>query len=256
MIKIKRASCPQTLKKDEDAFRKNDYSKDDVKKALLEMQHRKCCYCEINLDTLGSSIREVDHYIPKTAANFKNTSGKTQWHLANSWTNLLYSCRNCNSKKSNKHPFDQITSERRFIDPTFEDTNPENDIDFIIEEDFMMHNMRGKTNLGRTTCEMLQFYARSDLFNGFFKVSLGIKININNLIIALINDNTVECEAIKQKLSNAMSAHREFAAFQRAFIAKKIKSLNEVIIPKLEKMHDKSFDKITIVFPKGAEVLK
>lgn len=256
VIKIKRANCPQSLNKAYNAFRKNDYSNNNVKETLLIMQHRKCCYCEVELDKSGPLTKEVEHYIPKSADDFKDASGNTQWHLANSWTNLLFSCRNCNGKKSNQHPFDQCTGERRLIDPTCEDIDPEEHIDFILDEDFMMHNVRGKTPLGQTTSEMLQFAIRSDLFGGFLKVSLKIEGYIGELIIALINGNNVKCNAMKKDLRRMMSAHCEFAAFRRAFISKKIKRLNEEIIPKLEAEYNNAFDRITIDIPQGAEVVE
>ncbi len=255
MIKINRENCPDPLNKPDEEFRKQDYAHVDVKNALLRSQHNKCCYCEIDLDRAGSLMKEVDHYIPHTADGFKNSSGITEWHLANNWNNLLFSCRNCNNKKRNKHPFSNSGASRSLIDPTEDTCNPENEIDFILDDGLLAHNINGKTTLGGTTTQMLGFNVRSELIGGFLRISTVLQSKINELIIALINDNVSQIAELKAELSRSMSAHCEFAAFRRAFIDKKIHELNQQIIPKLEKHHNKTIALIEIDFPQGADVI-
>lgn len=254
MIKINREDCPPYLNKPEQNFRKRDYANTDVKEAILRMQRRKCCYCEIDLDRSGSLMKEVDHYIPRTAEEFQDQAGNPQWHLANSWTNLLFSCRNCNSKKSNKHPFGNTGGQRLLIDPTEATCDPEDNIDFILDDGLLAHNIKGKTSLGGTTTEMLRFNVRTELIGGFFRISLELQNKINDLLLALLDKNDTRIEALKAELSRSMSAHCEFAAFRRAFMAKKIQVLNRETIPYLERRHNKEIDSIEIDFPKGAEV--
>lgn len=52
-----------------------------------------------------------------------------------------------------------------------------------------------------------------------------------------------------------MSAHCPFAAFLRNFIAKGLKELNEIQIPKLEQQYGRTFERIEIHFPKGFETI-
>lgn len=256
MIKIKRAraDCPASLNKQENEFKEGDYKKPDVKEALLSMQHRKCCYCEIDLDKSGSLMREIEHYIPRTADDFKNQDGHTQWHLANSWKNLLFSCRNCNNKKRNKHPFGNTGGQRLLVDPTENTCDPENEISFILDDGLLAHNIKGKTSLGSTTTKMLGFNVRTELIGGFLKISLKLQKKINDLLLALLNNNVSQIAALKAELSRSMSAHCEFAAFRRAFMARKIQELNRETIPELEIRHNKEIGRIEIDFPQGAEV--
>ena len=254
MIKIKRGNCPPSLDKQEKEFRKGDYKKPDVKEALLSMQHRKCCYCEINLDGSGLLMKEIEHYIPRTAEDFKDENGNPQWHLADSWTNLLFSCRNCNNKKRNKHPFDNTGGQRLLIDPTDSNCDPEDYIGFILDDGVWGHDIRGKILLGRTTSEILGFKERVDLYKKFSKIARAIQIKIDELTFALLNGNTSQVKEITNDLPKIMSAHRECAAFRRAFMAKKMQELNREIIPELERRHNKEIDRVEIDFPQGAEV--
>lgn len=254
VIKIKRGNCPPSLDKQEKEFRKGDYKKPDVKEALLSMQHRKCCYCEINLDESGLLMKEIEHYIPRSAEDFKDENGNPQWHLANSWTNLLFSCRNCNNKKRNKHPFDSTGGQRLLIDPTDDNCDPEDYIGFILDDGVLGHDFRGEKPLGRTTIEILGFKERVDLFAKYIKIARAIQIKIDELTFALLNGNTSQVKEITNDLPKIMSAHRECAAFQRALINKKIEDLNATILPKLEKQYNKTLSKISIVNPpKGAD---
>ncbi len=56
------------------------YDGEDVKKALGDLYHGKCAYCE-QLSNL-----EIEHYRPKEA----------YFWLKIEWTNLLYACHDCN----------------------------------------------------------------------------------------------------------------------------------------------------------------
>lgn len=112
MILITRGSEPQVLI---DARRKNlpgleqiiaagrkpksaeiiGYGHPDVRKALWNAQHRKCCYCEKEIEL---PYEDVEHFRPKAEAD--RLPGSTlrygYWWLACTWENLLYACRQCN----------------------------------------------------------------------------------------------------------------------------------------------------------------
>lgn len=70
---------------------KTVWNKPFIRKALLEMSHGKCCYCECHIDRSG--LMHVDHFLPK--AKYPD--------LVVDWENLLPSCHHCNT---NKHEHD------------------------------------------------------------------------------------------------------------------------------------------------------
>lgn len=86
------------LSKDDidDNVYKGKYTKDkktfyDVRDPLSEMYHHKCCYCE----TIEHAP-EVEHYRPKKRVKEEKTHKGYFW-LCYEWTNLLPSCRYCNT---------------------------------------------------------------------------------------------------------------------------------------------------------------
>lgn len=250
MINIRRTSCPVCLNKPEDEFVKNDCRKEEVINALSSMQHGKCCYCERKLNNLGRTEREVEHYIPKIA--FGDRDGNIQWHLANKWDNLLYACRSCNSSKGQQLPFNSTTSEREIIDPCCKDIDPEDHIDFIIDDLFIFFVEQDGSSLGRSTIEKLKLDERSDLFGEFRRIKSIIDLQIVELVNAYMNHDTTSVTSNKNELSRATSAHLPFAAFQRKYIVKRLKELNNQR-PKFEARYGMSFDEIEINIHKGYE---
>ena len=73
------------------------YKTKDVKKALEELYHNKCAFCETNVERW-----DVEHFRPKSLY---------PW-LAFSWDNLLLACPTCNGNKSNH--FETITKRAKF----------------------------------------------------------------------------------------------------------------------------------------------
>lgn len=67
------------------------YRLNDVKMALGAIFHRKCAYCEKQLE---KGYYEVEHYRPKAAAIGDPHPG--YWWLALKWNNLLPTCPGCN----------------------------------------------------------------------------------------------------------------------------------------------------------------
>jgi len=65
-----------------------------VVRALQDAQHNKCCYCERFVE---DKYHDVEHWRPKARAD--RTHGAIDpgyWWLAWTWSNLLFSCNNCN----------------------------------------------------------------------------------------------------------------------------------------------------------------
>ena len=82
------------------------YGHEDVKRALVAMHSRKCCYCESYVR--HTSPGTIDHYRPKAASQQSvgdpfNRPG--YYWLAYDWENLLFSCPICNQTcKRNQFP--------------------------------------------------------------------------------------------------------------------------------------------------------
>lgn len=127
---------PEEYRSGAKKFTFNDgiYNHRSVKDALVDMQHRKCCYCESRF--LDTSWGTVDHFRPKTA--IRHGPGKAleypgYYWLAFHWDNLLVSCEKCNTLKGSSFPLydpgsrarchhDESTDEEPLlVDPAGED---------------------------------------------------------------------------------------------------------------------------------------
>ena len=75
------------------------YKHDSVKKALRDLFHGKCAYCESFY--AATQPMDVEHFRPK--GGFIGDDGKLAkpgyWWLASEWTNLLPSCIDCNRRR-------------------------------------------------------------------------------------------------------------------------------------------------------------
>jgi uncharacterized protein (TIGR02646 family) len=116
------------------------YGLQTVKRALVEAQHSKCCFCESKAGMDG----DVEHFRPK--AGFSQgpgapIEGPGYYWLAYEWTNLLLACAICNQRfKRNLFPLADPAARARshrddparevplFIDPGTMD--PEEHISF------------------------------------------------------------------------------------------------------------------------------
>ncbi len=254
MIIIKRTECPTSLDKHNNEFVENDYKKGDVIVALLDMQYRKCCYCEKSLKDNERTENEVEHFIPRNA--LKDEYGSVQWHLANMWENLLFSCRTCNSRKGIKPPFNATTKKQEIINPSCEDIDPEKHIDFVLDTAvYISFKPKDNSNLGRLTIERLKLNTRRDLVRHFRQLKHEIESEFIYLTNAVESDNNMAIDEHKQALVRVMSADKPFAAFSRKYIGERLRKFNEEDLPILERKYNRSFDRITISFLKGNDIV-
>ena len=251
MIKIRRAQRPPSLQKASIDFVRNDYRNDDVKEALLEMQNKKCCYCEKDLSRLSSTEIEVDHYVPKIS--YKDRDGNIQWYLANAWENLLYACRTCNNRKRSKNPFNERTNQREILDPTYNNIDPEEHIDFV--DDDLLPFYKDVTPLGRSTIDKLELADRADLYGTFRILRKILEAKFIDLINAIIDGSNTQIEAEKKEIERAMSAHVPFTCFTRKFVKKRTDQLNTIDLPRLEEKLGNNYNRIIINFPWGYETV-
>jgi uncharacterized protein (TIGR02646 family) len=134
------------------------YKHDDVKDELNKLFNEKCAYCETHYKTSGDL--NIEHYRPKSEVKIEenNMTITGYWWLASEWSNLLPSCKRCNSLytyfegdkkitlgKGNYFPIsninyvnrkspkirDELIEEPLLINPTVE--NPINYLEFIFQ---------------------------------------------------------------------------------------------------------------------------
>lgn len=230
MIKIKRSSCPKKLKKSKAV---NAYRLKIVVSALWKMQHKKCCYCEMNLPETGHG-KAVEHFKPKVV--FES--------FANDWENLLLACPQCNGSKSDKFPV-ELTDEQKetkviflkknsknkkagrllLIDPSDNRVDPEKHIGFVVEttEDYGVPYARNGSPRGRATINTVglddNYYCRE---RREFMLEI-LEQTYFQLLAADLYDRQQSLDNSRQKFESYMAEDHRFAAFAREFArAKKL----------------------------------
>ncbi len=84
----------------EKSFEFSRYKSADVKRALDNLFHGKCAYCESFY--AKTQPVDVEHYRPKGAVEGTEHTG--YWWLAMDWENLLPSCIDCNRRRNQRTP--------------------------------------------------------------------------------------------------------------------------------------------------------
>ncbi len=99
------------------------YGHESVKAALTEIQHNKCCFCEVDLTR---QFGDVEHFRPKKA--WQAAPGQPRvppgyFWLVYDWDNLMLSCEVCNSR--HKRNFFPLRDETRRATPEVRDISQE-----------------------------------------------------------------------------------------------------------------------------------
>lgn len=256
MIQINRnrVSRPEFLIKPNQEFHENDYRNQEVRTALKNMQFRKCCYCERNLDELDEIEKEGEHFVPRSSLSHKINS-ITQWHLVNNWANLMIACRACNGTKLAKPPFDN-QGERLIIDPTDLAIDPEDEIKFNLKIDiYSKYDEIKSSELGKSTIEKLGLNKRKAFFCGKFRK---IRANINNIFSLLItateNHDEVQINNYSDQIKDITKASTPFAAFNRAAVTERLAKFRNIDLPALEEIHGCDFEPLNIQLYAGHEI--
>lgn len=206
-----------------------DYHRNDtVKRALLKLQYRKCCYCE---QRRRRSELAVEHFRPRTAIRQAKKGPLIYpgyFWLAYSWSNLYLSCDECNSRfKSAYFPLlnptararqctDLVKNERSIlVDPGGD--NPRRHFRFEGPE------MVGLTGRGRKTIELLQLNEDNLMIEREEKIDiLDSLLNIVELAGARPEPKWQQkaAEAI-ETLTLQTRSNAEFAMMNRDYLARK-----------------------------------
>lgn len=120
------------------------YGHANVKKALTDLQHGVCCYCEAHYDITGYG--EVEHFRPKGGwqqdRDDKELHQPGYYWLAYKWENLMYACKKCNvGYKQNYFPLEDpskrfkeetldISQEKPLLINPYEEQHPEQHLTF------------------------------------------------------------------------------------------------------------------------------
>jgi uncharacterized protein (TIGR02646 family) len=240
MIRIKREKAPAVLKNSPQ--KGTLYNKGEVVKTLWRMQKQKCCYCEHKIPNEGHS-KAVEHFQPKSIFTF----------LKNDWENLLLACAQCNGKKSDKFPVEltddnnnpkvvflkKTTAHKKWqeflIDPSDPNIDPEDHIDFIVDdsnyEELGIPKEKNGSKKGRMTIDVINLQAwyytsgrRTFLLQTLLPTYHTLLNAYNSSMLDMVN-------SYKDKMRIYMSANQEFAAVARAFCRTKNLDKNPFNIP-------------------------
>ena len=165
MIKLQRHPKPVELTDDlqkhlTDEFKltgKPVWNVEFIKRTLLSLSHKKCCYCESSI-VEESKYMEVEHFYPKSKYP----------DLVMKWDNLLPACKKCNASKR-----DHDTKKEPIIDPT-KDTP---------KIHLRLHNfrVRGIDALGKMTVSVLNLNDQDRLVQKRFAIGNAVQERIENL---------------------------------------------------------------------------
>lgn len=221
MIKIQRADCPRSLRSKTKA--KAAVRKKDVVRALWEMQHKKCAYCEAEIPGEGH-LKAVDHFRPKSI--FKSR--------VNDWENLVLACAQCNGRKSDKFPVELTNNDQEpkvvyikkeadaptfLIDPTNSEIDPEDHLDMLTEvkhNEFGLIISKNDSQFGRETIEVVgldsSYHVRKHK-----KIILKMNLFFVLMLEARLQEEFDIEELYKDKFKLMLSAKGEYTGVARAF---------------------------------------
>lgn len=230
MINIERSESPQRLVDNPNDV--NRYNHKEVVSALWNMQNKKCCYCEMYIPETGH-LKNVEHSRPRSIFT----------ELTNKWTNLLLACSQCNGSKSDKYPVilsdsdndpaviymnEHTDEDPAIIDPSNEETNPEDHISFINydEEDWGLPIHMSER--GHATIEVTGIYKEFYINQRrmYFLMVIG------RVYTTLLLDNEVGDEAAltqsRRDFERLLSPNHKFTGFARSFARSKERQLTEM----------------------------
>ncbi|NNE89931.1 MAG: endonuclease [Silicimonas sp.] len=101
LTELQRAEAHFITEASDKSFEFSRYKGADVKRALDELFHGKCAYCESFY--AKTQPVDVEHYRPKGAVEGEDDH-RGYWWLAMDWENLVPSCIDCNRKRKQRTP--------------------------------------------------------------------------------------------------------------------------------------------------------
>lgn len=192
MIKINRTDKPteltdeikDTLTKQYKTTSEAVWNKPYIKKALLEMSHNKCAYCELKLGEEGKFL-QVEHFHCK----------KIYPDEVVAWENLLPSCNRCNTNKSSHD-----TVSEPIINPC-----TDNPSDYLYMENYRI-KPKNHSILGQTTIDILYLNESESLVLPRFNIGNKVldKIEILNDLLVSYANGTENSTRRKNRIINGL----------------------------------------------------
>jgi uncharacterized protein (TIGR02646 family) len=179
----------------------NKYSKPYVKRALQEMFHDKCAYCESKITHV--SYPHIEHYRPK----------RQYPHLTFCWENFLLACGMCNGPtyKGDRFPLqDEDDNKPLLLNPCDDDPAP--------HIRFEQARVVPLSERGYITRELLGLN-RDELFERRrerYISAFAIRLLIEQFEA---NGDTANAQAWHTEIERMTSAEAEYAAMVRQFMA-------------------------------------
>ena len=224
VIRITRSSAPPVLSTSKARKR---YGLPEVVKALLLMQHSKCCYCEEYIPDSGPG-KQVEHFRPQCLHQ----------DLVNDWGNLLLACETCNFSKCDKFPTSG-TGEPLLLDPSNPSVDPEEHIEFIVgsEQNSIEGNgitigvpiglavARDQSAIGNMSIKTIGL-TKEHHIKRRERVVRQLESDYVSLLteikkIRLGTGAIMQLECLKQRIRGAMGDDQEFAGVARSFCRKR-----------------------------------
>lgn len=178
----------------------------ETKEVLHQYQNGKCCFCERRRDAKLEA--DVEHFRPKLKIT-NNPGHPGYWWLAYEWSNLLFSCKACNSgHKKNHFPLvdeatrvttkdKDLSSERPvFINPSFEDPADFIDYDWGSDPEKVFLVGKDPENRGRETIRILGLVVRDDLHKRRTEIVYSLRL-LDNIFHDLPPQHSLYQEAVE-----------------------------------------------------------
>lgn len=166
-----------------------------LKPYLHNVFYGKCGYCESKIESPRSGT--IDRYRPNNGVREKNEYYQDlYWWLTFEWSNLIYSCKECNQYKGNYFPVDgkrvlneneEFNSEnRKLLNPYLDE--PNDHLEYWTEE---RDSINASSEEGNQTIELLRLN-RTGLVEGRKKARKKIVDNVDLLINGSSEDETIK----------------------------------------------------------------
>jgi uncharacterized protein (TIGR02646 family) len=218
------------------SFSSDIYGHSSVKQALIQAQHKKCCFCE----RLVGDDGDVEHFRPKSA--YSQQKGKKferpgYYWVAYSWDNLYLSCGPCNQRqKKNLFPLAEPSNRAQWHnnditveDPLFVNPGDEDPSQHIGFRGEVPYAIPGSIK-GKPTIQILKL-DRDILNDARLEHLQKLKLLFQLTAIATKQPQNKELQDLaaeaERTLQYAISDQAEFAAATRAALQAQFKFVAE-----------------------------
>ena len=203
-------------------FKRWIFAGPEVKNALRQLFHRKCAFCETQVDI--SAPFDIEHFRPKTRAmQLDGTIAENHyWWLAYEWTNLYTICQVCNISKRSRFP---VIGERAGYDSDLSLEAPLL-LDPCIDEPekhllFANGSVIGRTERGNATIEVFALN-RQELVELRSRSNKYLHTYLKTLLARGLPEDIISrnIEFLKSNLADSSAYAESNRQFLREFIGK------------------------------------